>query len=106
MKGSEFAKTLPAGKTAAEIAESESRIVQAVFDGHFVQDFHSFEVKEGGHTALVTVSRDTLRIGDHEDSIRVSLSAHAQTQIADHMSARLLTPKLVDLIYRQAEVKC
>lgn len=105
MKGSEFAASLPEGKTAAQIADRERSIVQAVDSGHYIHDFNTFEVTGGGHRAIITVSRDTLQIGERDDSFRVSLSASAQLHVAGLLGCRLLTPKLADIIYERAEVK-
>lgn len=101
MKASDWLPLLPDGKTADSLAERERMIVQAVADGHYDHPWHSIEHREGDHRVLVTVSRDTLRIGEPGDSVRVSLSARAQLQVAEILGASLLTPKLVDVIRKR-----
>lgn len=105
MKASDWLPLLPDGKTAASLAERERMIVQAVAEGHAVHDWHALEHSENGHRVLVSVSRDTLRIGDAWDSVRVCLSAQAQQQVAELLGASPLTPKLVDLIYRKTIIR-
>lgn len=105
MKASDWTPHLPDGKTAASLAERDRMIVQAVADGYAMHDWQAFEHSENGHRVLVSVSRYALRIGEPRDSVRVTLSARAQAQVAELLGASLLTPKLSDLIYRKAELR-
>lgn len=53
-----------------------------------------------GHTATFIVMADALKV----DGVRVGVSAYLQQQIADLLGAMLLTPKIADLLYAQADI--
>lgn len=53
-----------------------------------------------GHMARFWVSGDAMKV----DGVRINVSAYAQQQIADLVGASLLTPKLADLLYMEADI--
>lgn len=107
MKGSAFVQTLPKGRNLTEFAKRDSMILDAVRRGDYAPiTWIPLEVR-GPNQELATfyVSQDTLRVGDEDDSIRVTTSHRAAQQIADEMDVTLLTSKLSDDIYRAAPIK-
>lgn len=69
--------------------------------GNYDAPFTILEVARGPLRARLRVSSRALRV----DGVRVSLTERDQTQVADFLGAHLLTPKLVEEIYRQADVQ-
>lgn len=63
-------------------------------------DWVPLRTSNGKHDATFYVSGDALKI----DNVRVNVSAQMQQQIADMLNCMLLTPKLVDLRFSQADV--
>ncbi|WP_172300338.1 hypothetical protein [Pseudoruegeria sp. HB172150] len=60
-----------------------------------------------GHALEITicVTPDYLAVGDDSDFVRVPLGMAAAARVADHLGFILPTPRMVDLIYDQAEVQ-
>jgi len=106
MKGSEFVKTLPEGKTASQMVEREMMLFDAV-RRHEIPPilWAPVVVSCKGHTATFLVSADTLRIGDALDSIRIVATHPLAQRIADELGVVLPTPKLSDEIWAQASVR-
>lgn len=107
MKGSAFVQTLPKGRNLDEFKKRDSMILDAVRRGDYAPiNWIPFQVV-GPNQELVTLyaSQDTLRIGDADDSIRVTTSHEAAQRIADELGVTLLTSKLSDEIYRAADIK-
>ena len=74
-------------------------IFEAICDGHFEVEWAEITSTFNGHTATFYVFADALKI----DGVRVNVSAELEQRIADRLGCMLLTPKLADLIYEQAE---
>jgi hypothetical protein len=83
------------------IEERESYILQCVKDGNYQIEWVPIVSVVGQHKAKFWVSSDALKI----DGIRVNVSAHLEQQIADIVGASLLTAKLADLIFDQAQIR-
>jgi hypothetical protein len=115
------ATTLPArpanalgGKAFAEtIADlppkaREAAIVQEVLRGNvpeFERAFHKVRVSDGNHSCVYEVMPDYLAVGGDGDFVRMPVTPASAKQIADAFGCTLPTRKMVDDIYRQAEVK-
>lgn len=101
MRGSEFLAALP-----EKPAEREAAIVEAVRAGHVAPiDWREVLSEHAGHQAILWVSGDALRIGDAEDSIRISTTARTAQRIADALGCILPTTRVCDLIWEQATVR-
>lgn len=90
----------------------DSMIVQWVKAGHvpsFLTRLVPLQVKVpvGNSTVTVTffVSPDYLSVGNDQDWARVSITAKGALQVLSMFDCVAPTPRLVDLIYRQARVK-
>jgi peptidoglycan hydrolase-like protein with peptidoglycan-binding domain len=106
VKGSTWVRHLPAGKTPEELQKREEMILDAVEDGGVAPiDWIEIETSNEKHKGKFLVSADCVRIGDAEDSIRVATNAKTAQKIADELDCYLLTPKMLDLISRQAMIK-
>jgi hypothetical protein len=100
-------------------------VVQLVGDGHARYEWHYVTTNFHGHHLRVAVLRDAMKFDSmpamnwHRepkvagpdattemfDGVRLPASAFELQQIADMVGAMLLTPKLVDAIWLQAEVR-
>ena len=101
MRGSEFLKALPESP-----AKREEAIVSAVRAGHVAPiDWREVQSEIEGHRAILWVSGDALRIGDADDSVRVSTTARSAQVIADLLGCILPTTRICDLIWEQATVR-
>lgn len=99
MKGSEWLAKLP----AKACVEREKAIIDAVASQtRIVHDWFPLTLTHRGHKIVIGVSRDVLRVGEPSDSVRVSVTGRTQAAIANIMGARLLTPKLADIIHCEA----
>lgn len=83
------------------LAERQAYILDAVRNGDFDVIWSPITSSANGHTATFWVTSDALKI----NGVRVSASAYLQQQIADAIGARLLTGKLADLLFTQAQVR-
>ena len=107
--GTDFYKTVAAWKWAAR----DSLAVQEILAGNIPSFLKKFvavtsTIKDSmgtSHRAVFYVSPDYLAIGTDEDWARIPLTPMAAQKIADSFHCFLPTPKMVDLIYRQAAVK-
>lgn len=100
MRASDWTPTLPARPGR----ERESAIFTAIADQSIVHDWHVLPLTYRGRKLIFGVSRDALRVGQPGDSVRVTVTARTQAAIADVMGARLLTPRLADIIHCEASV--
>ncbi len=57
------------------------------------------------HTAKLSVSSDAIAIGEPNDWVRINLTATCEQQIADFLGVSMITSKISNLIYKQADVK-
>jgi hypothetical protein len=100
----------PGGKAFAEsIADlpakaREVAIVQEILRGN-VPDFLRKLATVTVDGCTYEVSRDYLAIGSDDDFVRMPMTPQSATIIADAFGCALPTRKMVDDIYRQAEVK-
>ncbi len=69
--------------------------------GHDPIVWAPIRAEHDGHVAEFTVMADALRIG----GVRVAVSAATEQRIADALDASLLTERLADLIWQQADVR-
>lgn len=81
------------------IVSREAQILQWVEQGSAEFSFSPVEMGRGGLT--VYVFSDALRIG----GVRVNVTARLQQQIADRLGCMLLTTKIADQAFVQAEVR-
>jgi hypothetical protein len=102
MKGSEYFQAI-VGK---DVAAREQAIWQAVLNLQIVLDWQplEFDTPAGARVTLL-VSRDTLRVGDDQDSVRVCASHRLAQQIADQLDAVLPSARLSDVIWAAADLK-
>jgi hypothetical protein len=75
-------------------------VVQAVADGRVEHTFVPITVSANGHQATFQVSQDALKIG----GVRINASAFLQQRIADLIGAHLVTPKLLDQMWKNRAV--
>lgn len=107
MKGSAFAKKLPPGPGDPR----EKMILDAVRRRDIApitwMPIQTTWTNSSGntYTAEFLVSKDALRIGDAEDSLRVTTNHKTAQNIADELGLVLPTPKLSDEIWRQSKLK-
>lgn len=93
-------RTLPLGPTR------EQAIYDAVAEGsHVAWELVPVTVSAGGHELTFQVWSDYLSIGDEDDFVRVPCTPITAQRIADLLNMRLLTPKMVDLVWAAADVK-
>jgi len=81
--------------------DRENAILEAFKDGRTVNDWSTIESEYKEHTAKFYVFDDALKI----DGVRINVTADTQQQLADKMGCMLLTAKLADLIWLQAEFR-
>jgi len=55
--------------------------------------------------ATICVMPDYLAVGDDRDFLRIPMNLHTAASVADHLGFVLPTRKMVDAIYRQADVQ-
>lgn len=102
MNGSDFIAMLPEKPGEAR----EQLILATVESGYYATiEWKEILLSYAGHEAKVFVSCDALRIGDDDDSVRVTTSHLTAQRIADRLDCVLVTAKLSDLIYYHADVK-
>jgi hypothetical protein len=86
--------------------ERERLILEAVINGYMLPvRWKPITSVVGGRTVRIWVSEDVLRIGEPDDYVRVTTTAKTVQLIADYLDARILTPKIIDLIWMQADVR-
>lgn len=93
--------------------EREKAILQQVLSGNvpdFMREFKPLSLSAKGadgqmHTATVHVMPDYLAIGSNEDFVNIPMDPMTAQKIADQTGTVLPTRKLVNDIYKQAQVK-
>ncbi|MGC4121194.1 MAG: peptidoglycan-binding domain-containing protein [Myxococcales bacterium] len=109
MTGSEFmARTAGMSRT-----QREQAILAELQKGNipdFLRQWKEIEVKTTGpdgvvHTGKVRVMPDYLAIGSNDDFVRIPMSPLTAQRIADQYGCSLPTTKIVDDIWKQAEVQ-
>jgi hypothetical protein len=102
LTGTRFASELPATPGPAR----ERAIYQPVVSGLTAPIVWAEVVVEWrGHRGRLRVSADALRIGNAEDSLRVTVNAETAQWIADHLETCLPPTKICDLVWEQAIVR-
>lgn len=92
--------------TKEERWERERKILEAVINGYFLPiKWCPITSKVGNRTVKIWVSEDVLRIGEPDDYVRITTTAKTVQLIADYLDVRIVTPKIVDLIWLQADVR-
>lgn len=85
--------------SGAELLRRRERILDAVASGRAEHEWCPLQLADSsGNVLHLRVSCDALKI----DGVRVNVDATVQQQVADRLGALLLTPKLVDEIYRRS----
>ena len=75
-------------------------LLTALDDGRISPVWHPLRVEANGHVAVFQVLGDALSL----DGVRLSTSAYNLQQIADKLGASLMTPRLIDWCFRNANV--
>lgn len=102
MKGQQVIASLPPGPTE----EREQAILRLVKDGNVVVNWVPITVDHGGVRATFFVTSEPILFGeDWDDAVYLPVKPRTMQTIADWFGASLLTPKLVDEIWRNAEIK-
>jgi hypothetical protein len=91
---------LPADFPATSGRARDRYILDAIDRGTIRPAWAPLKVTSGGHTATFYVLSDALKI----DGTRLSTSAYTLQQIADKLGASLMTPRLIDRCFLQANV--
>ncbi|MCC7383383.1 MAG: peptidoglycan-binding protein [Deltaproteobacteria bacterium] len=94
-------------------ADREQAILREIESGNipdFLRQTREVEVSAVGrdgrrHTGTIRVAPDYLAIGSNEDFVRIPMSPETAQRIADLTGTQLPTRRMVDEIYRQAEVQ-
>lgn len=98
MRGSDFLQTLPEGPGWRR----DEKILEAIRAGHGVFEWVPVLSRANGHEATLYVTRDVMRVGDANDSIRMSVMAKTAQWITDVIGAHLQTTKICDLVWEQS----
>jgi hypothetical protein len=75
-------------------------LLAALDDGRITPVWHPLRVAANSHVAVFQVLSDALKL----DGVRLSTSAYNLQQIADKLGASLMTPRLIDWCFRNADV--
>lgn len=102
MKGNEIASKLPAKAGKAR----EAAILEYIKKGQFFMRWVPLSISLGGTRATFYVTAEPLMLGESwEDGFYPGVTGETMQKIADHLNATLLTPKLVDDIWRAAAIR-
>lgn len=102
MKGPQVIASLPPGPTE----DREQAILRLVKDGNIVVQWVPITVDHGGVRATFFVTSEPIMFGETwEDAVYLPVKPRTMQTIADWFGASLLTPKLVDEIWRSAEIR-
>lgn len=102
MKGPQIAASLPPKPGPAR----EKAILDLVKDGRAILKWAPIKVDMGPYRATFHVTAEPLMLGERwDDAFYPGVTATTMQQIADYYNAALLTPKLVDEIWKQAAVR-
>ncbi|MGC8643170.1 MAG: hypothetical protein ACP5XB_25195 [Isosphaeraceae bacterium] len=102
--GSEFARSI----RDLPLAERERRIIAEIKSGNvpaFLRQLVPVTAERQGLRATYFVTPDYLAIGSNDDYFLTPLSPRTAQAIADRLDCVLPTPRMVDQIYAQADVK-
>jgi hypothetical protein len=105
VSGSEFARKID----RYSVGQRELAILEELKKGNvpdFLRDFVPVALKgKRGIKATVWVAPDYLAIGNDSDFVRFPMNPITAQRVADQFKCVLPTKKLVDIIYRSADVK-
>ena len=102
LKGSQIAASLPQKPGPAR----EEAILNLIKEGHALVVWSPIVVDYGDYRATFYVTAEPLMLGDQwDDAFYPGVTASTMQKIADYYNATLLTPKLVDEIWKQAPVR-
>lgn len=102
MRGSEFASRY----AKLSPADREARVLELALDSDFVHwPFVPLKVGSGEYAGEIEVASDYFSIGEADDFIRMPISPLTAQRIADKFGWFLPTRKIVDLIWRQAQIR-
>lgn len=106
------ASAIVADITSMTVADREQRIYSEIARGNvpsFVREFHpinvSAETSGTTHNATYLVTPDYMAIGSDTDYLRIPMTPILAQRVADLAKCSLITRKMSNDIYRQAEVK-
>jgi hypothetical protein len=103
-KGTDFARSI----ADLPIEEREAKIRAEILSGNvpsFLRKLVPVAVRKDAITATYHVAPDYLAVGPDEDYFLTPLSPSTAQAIADRLECTLPTPRMVDQIYAQAELK-
>ena len=108
--GDEIAKSFPdkmygspASFYGKERAKRDEMVFDAIKRGNFVLRWTPITVNHGKYSATFFVTAEPLMLGNTwEDGWYPGVNAITMQKVADHLNATLLTPKLVDEIFKQS----
>jgi len=102
LKGSQIASSLPQKPGPAR----EDAILQLIKEGHAIVRWRPISVDYGPYRATFYVTAEPLMLGDQwEDGFYPGVTPVTMQKVADYYNATLLTPKLVDEIWKQATIR-
>lgn len=100
MKGPEIAKAMGEKPSQAR----EDLILELVKSGNAIVNWRPIKVDLGPYRATFYVTAEPVMLGeDWEDGFYPGMTATTMQKVADFYNATLLTPKLVDEIWKQAD---
>ena len=85
---------------ADDIPNRELQILDAVYQGNYEVQWSEVSSVVGDNTAVFRVMADALKVG----GVRVNVTATLEQKIADLLNSSLLTAKLADLLFDQAQI--
>jgi len=88
-----------------KLVDAQSAILQAVANGCGLYEWTPVQTTYQGHTAIIPVFADALRIGSPESAIRVAVDYRTAQQIADALGGSLLTSRVSDAAWQQADAR-
>lgn len=102
MKGPEIAKAMGEKPSQAR----EDLILEMVKSGNAILNWRPIKVDMGPYRATFYVTAEPLMLGESwEDGFYPGMSPVTMQKVADYYNATLLTPKLVDEIWKQSDFK-
>ena len=103
-EGAEFARSI----ANLPLKEREERILEELLAGNapsFLRTLVPITVVDGTDRVTYFVTADYLSIGSDEDYFLTPLTPYTAQRIADRLDCTLPTSRMVDEVYRNAEVK-
>lgn len=88
--------------------DREEKLLQEVLSGNipdFLRSFSPVVISENGKTLTLNVACDYLSLGHDTDYVRIPLNPHSAQKICDAWGCMLPTRKMVNLIWKNAEIK-